>query len=373
MKVRYARILAFAAILSPALFIFHTAMYWTHEWKVDFLHTFQATITDTRGENSRLQEKMKTLTRYGNNIRHFDVEMCPPSSIILNLTKMKPLHSDCPTLFIVGTPKGGTTTLIELVSMHPNFEGAELQKRGFSKGELFYFTRPPTHFKSPMTWGQYIKHFPTGVVTGESTSWYLSGCEVPKKLFQACGRKAKVVMLFRNPVRRIISQYVMHRMTLRKKNASVEVFVSRQLTLYNQAANKLHTYISNVAHDWNKQSCMPQLDAKNVIYFGLYYVHLMNWLCNFPAENVMVVNSEEFFLQPQRIVTQVLNFIGLNSLPIENNTAVNTTVYNKGRYDKFDTRMSDKLLEQLHNLYKPFNEALFELLSWEDVDWSSEV
>ena len=371
MKVRYARILAFAAILSPALFIFHTTMYWTHEWKVDFLHTFQATITDTRGENSQLQEKMKTLTRYGNDIRHFDVEMCPPSSIILNLTKMTPLHSDCPTLFIVGTPKGGTTTLIELVSMHPNFEGAELQKRGFSKGELFYFTRPPTHFKSPMTWGQYIKHFPTGVVTGESTSWYLSGCEVPKKLFQACGRKAKVVMLFRNPVRRIISQYVMHRMTLRKKNASVDLFVSRQLTLYNQAANKL--YIRNVAHDWNKQSCMPQLDAKNVIYFGLYYVHLMNWLCNFPAENIMVVNSEEFFLQPQRIVTQVLNFIGLNSLPKEYNTAVNTTVYNKGRYDKFDTRMSDKLLEQLHNLYKPFNEALFELLSWEDVDWSSEV
>ena len=84
----------------------------------------------------------------------------------------------------------------------------------------------------------------------------------------------------------------------------------------------------------------------------------------------MVVNSEEFFLQPQRIVTQVLNFIGLSSLPKEYNTAVNTTVYNKGRYDKFDTRMSDKLLKQLHNLYKPFNEALFELLSWEDVDWS---
>ena len=368
MKVRYARILSFAAILSSALFIFHTKMYW--KWKVDFLHGLQATITDTLGENRRLQEKMKTLTRYGNDIRHFDVEICPPSSIILNLTKMTPLHSDCPTLFIVGTPKGGTTTLIELVSMHPNFEGAKLHKRGFSKGELFYFMRPPKVIKSPMKWDRYKKQFPTGVVTGESTSLYLSGCEVPKKLFQACGRKAKVVILFRNPIRRIISHFVMHRMILRKKNISVEDFVSLQLTKYSQAANKPHLYINNVTHDWNKQTCIPQLDVKNVVHLGLYYVHLMNWLCNFPAENIMVVNSEEFFLQTQRIVTQVLNFIGLNSLPKENNTAVNTTVYNKGRYDNFDTRMSDKLLKRLHNLYKPFNEALFELLSWEDVDWS---
>ena len=363
MKVRY---LAFAAMLSSALFIFYTTEYLN--WKVDFLHRLQANTTNTLCENRRLHEEMKTLTRYGNDIKHFDVAICPPSSIVLNLTKITPLHSDCPTLFIVGTPKGGTTTLIELVSIHPNFEGAELQKRGVGKGELFYFTRSPTRIKAPMTWDEYIKHFPTGVVTGESTSWYLSGCEVPKKLFQACGRKAKVVMLFRNPVRRIISQYVMHRMILRKKNFSVEDFVSRQLTLYNQAAT--NTYISNVTRDWSKQSCMPQLDARNAIHFGLYYVHLMNWLCNFPAENIMVVNSEEFFLQPQRIVTQVLNFIGLNSLSEENNTAIKTAVYNKGRYDKFDTRMSAELLKQLHNSYKPFNEALFELLSWEDVDWS---
>ena len=70
------------------------------------------------------------------------------------------------------------------------------------------------------------------------------------------------------------------------------------------------------------------------------------------------------------ILQEVLHFIGLNSLPEEKNTAVNTTVYNKGRYDKFDTRMSDKRLKQLHNLYKPFNKALIELLYWEDVDWS---
>ena len=51
------------------------------------------------------------------------------------------MHSDCPTLFVVGAPKGGTTSMLEFVSMHPGFEGAGLRKKGFARGEIFYFTR----------------------------------------------------------------------------------------------------------------------------------------------------------------------------------------------------------------------------------------
>ena len=368
MKVSYARVLSLAAVLCSALFVFHTEMFLN--WKTDVLHWLQRTVPANKLDgNRRLQGMTETLTRYGGELGNFDPEMCPPGSLTLNVTHMTPLHFDCPTLFIVGTPKGGTTTLIELVSMHPNFEGADLHKKGVGKGEIFYFTRCPIDHKAPKTWDQYKEHFPTGVVTGESTALYLAGCEVPKRLFQACGVKAKVVMLFRNPVHRIISHFVMDRMLQPKKKISVDDYVNIQLKNYNLAAKQLQFYKS-VTRDWKKPSCIPQLDVINVVYFGLYYQHLMNWLCNFPANNIMVINSEEFYRHTPRVVTQVLHFIGLNSLPEETNTVINTTVYNKGRYDKFDTRMSDKLLKQLHNLYKPFNKALFELLHWEDVDWS---
>lgn len=93
--------------------------------------------------------------------------------------------------------------MLEFVSMHPDFEGAELQRKDFSKGELNYFSM----FYYKTAWEKYKKYFPTGVVTGESTSQYLSDCNVPKRLFESCGRKAKVVMLLRNPVHRIISFY----------------------------------------------------------------------------------------------------------------------------------------------------------------------
>ena len=62
-----------------------------------------------------------------------------------------------------------------------------------------------------MTSDQHKEHFPTGVVTGESSTWYMSECEVPN-MFRLCGRQAQVVMLLRNPVHRIISHYVMEKM-----------------------------------------------------------------------------------------------------------------------------------------------------------------
>ena len=83
----------------------------------------------------------ETLTRVGNDIRHFDANKCPPGFINWNTSYMVSIHSDCPTLFIVGTPKGGTMSMLEYVSMYRDFEGAcylRTEKFG-GKGELNFF------------------------------------------------------------------------------------------------------------------------------------------------------------------------------------------------------------------------------------------
>ena len=78
---------------------------------------------------------------------------------------------------------------------------------------------------------------------------------------------------------------------------------------------------------------------------GLYYPQVMNWLCNFPAENIMIIQSEEFSFKSCN--TGVIHFIGLNSLPEENYNAMSSTAYNKGNYDKYGAKMSDKQLKKL--------------------------
>ena len=47
-----------------------------------------------------------------------------------------PFFSDCPTLFVVGATKGGTTSMIQYVSKHEDFEAARLN--GPKVGEIFF-------------------------------------------------------------------------------------------------------------------------------------------------------------------------------------------------------------------------------------------
>ena len=91
-----------------------------------------------------------------------------------------------------------------------------------------------------------MRCFPTGVVTGESTSQYLSDCDVPKRLFDHVVEKP---MLLQNPVHRITSFHDMERM----RNGT-------KLPLENFVSPEVNKYLK-----WN---------VKN-------YPQVVNWLCNF--------------------------------------------------------------------------------------------
>ena len=107
----------------------------------------------------------------------------------------------------------------------------------------------------------------------------------------------------------------------------------------------------------------------NLLYEGLYSVFLANWLCVWPAENILIINSEEFFKAPGKIVNQVLLFLGLDKLSDETLSAVTSTVYNKGIQSK-NISMNSRNRMLIQNLYEPFNKNLLDLLQWSSVDWN---
>ena len=146
-----------------------------------------------------------TLTRYGIDI-NFDPETCPSDSLraMSKLEHATPLLNDCPTLFIVGARKGGTTSLYQYVSKHPGFKGIHLNE-GRRAGETFYFQRHD--IDNMQSWQDYQNLFPQNAsMSGESSVGNLLHCKVPQRLFSSCGKQAKVVMLFRNPIERFVSK-----------------------------------------------------------------------------------------------------------------------------------------------------------------------
>ena len=310
-----------------------------------------------------------TLTRLGTDL-HFDLLTCPEDSLMrkTDLSTFEPEHLDCPTLFIVGARKGGTSSLYHYVSKHPDFQGTRLD-RGPKVGETFYFSSK----YDQISWTEYLASFPSdGVMTGESSVGNLVSCKAPARIFKSCGKQAKIVMLLRNPVSRFESNFLM-RVKLGSARTTNTTSISTVLNLHlDRLMNKIlrrQVDITKLPTQWSLMKCYFE-PAINMVYEGLYYVHLLNWLCNFPPENVLILNSEEFYSKPSMILDQVYQFLGLKRLDNETYNWITSNVYNQGQYNisQFQT-MSVFDKKKLVGFYESMNKALFSLLDWNNMDW----
>lgn len=315
--------------------------------------------------------KTETLTRLGSDL-NFDLSMCPQNTEMrsVSLSSFTPTHFDCPTLFIVGARKAGTSSLYHYVSKHPDFEGTKLD-RGPKVGETFYFSSE--QYNTAGSWESFLESFPSdGVMTGESSVGNLVSCKAPQRIFRSCGKQAKIVMLFRNPVDRFVSNFLMRARlgSARTSNTTaISTVLKLQMDRMFKKILKKQVDITQLPSQWSKLMCSFE-PAINMVYEGLYYVHLMAWLCNFPAENILIVNSEEFYSKPSVILDQVFQFLGLKRLNSETYHWITSHVYNRGQYNVsgFQTlSVPDK--KMLATVYQPLNEALFSMLGWKDVNW----
>ena len=312
--------------------------------------------------------RTETLTRLGSDL-YFDVESnCPANSVRReNHANFTPFHLDCPTLFLVGARKGGTSSLYHYLSKHPDFEGTRLDQ-GPKVGETFYFS---SHYET-VSWDRYLQLFPSDtVMTGDASVGNLVHCEVPKRLFESCGKQAKVVMLFRNPVDRFVSNFLMRaRLNIMRiqNTTSISTVLKLQLDKFFHEALGRHIDVTKFAKEWSKLRCLFE-PAMNMVWEGAYYVHLLNWLCNFPPENILILNSEEFYRKPSVILDQVFQFLGLKRLNSETYEWITAVVYNKGKRDvPAQQKLTEMDRKKLLGAYKQFNVALLELLDWKEVD-----
>ena len=306
-----------------------------------------------------------TITRIGSCL-NFNYGSCPRNSIMLNSTRVnaKPLHDNCPQVFIIGARKGGTTSLYHYLCKHPDFSGIGLGN-GPLAGETFYFSSP----NITEGWNSYISSFPSNNMTGDASVDNLVDCRVPERLYTTCGRASKVIILLRDPIKRYQSNFRM-RVRLGTKHTKPFSRISTSLMteihhLYESFVHR-NINISDLTANVNALLCLYP-PSKNCIYEGMYYVHLHNWFCNFPAENILILNTEEFFNNTKFIFSQILNFVGLLNKIVK-------VKYNYGGKveDEPDHRLlssSDK--EKLQAIYKLLNEKLFDLLKWHDVNWST--
>ena len=191
-----------------------------------------------------------------------------------------------PDFLGLGTQKGGTTTLHELLSAHPEVFLPAAK-------ELHYFDLQPQ--QTPHWYKQHFSEAELDQCCGEITPFYLFHPAAPKRI-QALLPDVKLVVLLRDPVERALSQ-IFH---ARKRGFEIleptEAIAAEAERLANGDPVSLqkHSYVGRSRY-------LEQLDRYETLFR--------------PAQ-LLVLQSEALFEQPQRVWNDLQRFLGLQNIPL---------------------------------------------------------
>jgi tetratricopeptide (TPR) repeat protein len=238
-----------------------------------------------------------------------------------------------PNFVIIGSQRCGTTSLYTYLAQHPQILTP-------IKKEMDFFS---WHFDRGIDW--YLAHFPPmpegeQFLTGEASPSYCDSLEAPERLYNAFP-EAKLVVLLRNPVDRAISQFY-------------------RLTDLNWEVRSFDRAISDeIARLAQNPAYIIGEEPGNYLARGRYIEFIKNWLDFFPKEQLLILQSEDFYAGAATTVKQVLEFLDLPEyqLPEYQNA-------NPGYYQP----ISDSVRDRLSDYFRPYNQELEDYLR-RKFDW----
>ena len=217
-------------------------------------------------------------------------------------TSLKRLRAECrgvtgafrklPDFLIIGTQKGGTSSLFHFIEQHPAVRVSIAKEihyfdLKYRKGEYWY----RGYF--PYAWDRRI--------TGEASPFYLFHPQVPTRVRQDVPR-AKIIILLRDPVERAFSHYRMN-----VKDGTETLSFEEALAAEGQ----------RIGGDVDQMGADDRYTGREYRHYsyiarGFYDEQLKRWLQYYPREQILLLKSEDLFANPAPVVWQVFRFLGVD-------------------------------------------------------------
>lgn len=252
-----------------------------------------------------------------------------------------------PDFVIVGTQKGGTSSLHAYLSQHPRMFPGDIKEVHFFDGGL-------THNWDKYAEGErlYRSYFPKksivhaakGLVFEATPNYMHNPPAIPR--MASLLPNAKVIALLRDPVDRAISNYFHEKRRGRETRPMMDALLAEDETL-----DRIRASGDYKNPDWNFKSYVSR---------GLYADQLETLFEHYDRDRVLVLESSEFYAHPQAALSQVLDFVGMQDNGFEfdltpvgqatNRTKVDPNIYD-WLIDRF--KVPNQRLEQL--LGRSFN------------------
>ncbi len=207
-----------------------------------------------------------------------------------------------PSFLIVGTQRGGTTSLHKILDGHPDVMGAPLHK-GAHYFDVNY-TRGPEWYRGhfPVAVTAQLRHPRRGQpLTFDSSPYYMFHPAVPARIAGDLPG-VRLIALLRDPVDRAYSAYT-HEY---RRGFETETF-ERALELEEE---RLDGQVEKLLADPTYISRAHQHQAYKSR--GYYADQLQRLYEHVSADRVLVVDSGHFFGRPEEELPRVLDFLGLS-------------------------------------------------------------
>lgn len=268
-----------------------------------------------------------------------------------NVGRLDPLERTLPTFYVVGTQRGGTTSLFIYLLAHDLVHGPRR-----AKGVHYY----DTNFDKSVGW--YRGNFPrvkdleaqaaeagAQPAVGEGAPYYLFSPTIPGRIHKTTPN-ARIIAVLREPLDRAISHHN-HEVKRDFETLSLEeAFDAEQGRLAGEVDKLLadDSYVSK-AHIHHAYLSRGQYAEQVERYFSL-----------FGRDNVLVLDSAALSSDPESTVRKATDFLGLPPM-----AGVDYPLYNKREYDPVDPAIRAKY----GPVFEESNAKLREMLEPDTISW----
>jgi Sulfotransferase family len=313
-----------------------------------------------------------------------------------------------PAFIIIGAQKAGTSALYDLLNLHPLLQGSRNPETHFFDRRLpINYLQSNNIATNNVTWANEYrckvreiyakKFFPYEMLLDQpqikffdKTPAYITSTGAPFRV-HAIAPWSKIILSLRNPVHRAFSQ---HRMEWLPQQAHltfeerIGVSLDMLRTMPQYSINQIpatdnftrpsrQLMRQNTTADYAKIDAADVWKQRNMIHRGFYLEQLKPWLQYYTlGKTLLVVQYEVFQRHPEKVLHQILDFVGVERPPPGSSGIYSEQVlaqpYGPGRMRASPgSSMAEvpaptpEALEFLAKLYRPFNEELANVLGEE--------
>jgi len=263
------------------------------------------------------------------------------------LRRISASQRSLPNCYIVGAQKAGTSSLYHHLVQHPQVHQSFLKEIHYFDGGI----KPSINtYNNGQQW--YRAHFAlkhqlsAGDICLDATPMYLFNPQVAQRIKQTTPN-AKIIILLRNPTERAISHYF-HSQRHHFETLDIAAAMTQESVRLSAAIHdKQYKALSYRVHSYQAR--------------GMYVKQIETYRQHFSPKQLLILNSEEFFSQPNKILNKVFEFLNIDQAHQIPNVKSQNVGNNK-------TQVPPEVYQQLNETFKQANEQLYRHLG-QRYDW----